>query len=53
MGYLATAATLVAVVSGIVLTAQAVWGTRISYGWDRVLLLSTFALLSFALPTWS
>jgi len=50
MGYLATAATLVAVVSGIVLTAQAVWGTRISYGWDRVHLLSTFALLSFALP---
>ncbi len=50
MGYLATAATLVAVVSGIVLTVQAVWGTRISYGWDRIHLISTFALLAFALP---
>ncbi len=50
MGYLATAATLVAVVSGIVLTVQAVWGTRISYTWDRVHLISTFALVAFVLP---
>ena len=50
MGYLATAATLVAIVSGLVLTAQAVWGTRISYAWDRVHLVSTFALVAFALP---
>lgn len=50
MGYLATAATLLAIVSGLVLTVQAVWGTRISYGWDRVHLVSTFALLAFAAP---
>jgi hypothetical protein len=50
MGYLGTAATLVAVVSGLVLTVQALWGTRISYAWDRIHLVSTFALLAFALP---
>jgi len=50
MGYLATAATLVAVVSGLVLTAQAIWGTRISYAWDRVHLVSTFALVAFVAP---
>jgi hypothetical protein len=50
MGYLATLATLAAVVSGVVLTVQALWGTRISYGWDRVHLVSTFAILAFALP---
>ena len=29
---------------------QALWGTRISYAWDRVHLIATFALLAFALP---
>ena len=29
---------------------QALWGTRISYAWDRVHLVSTFALLAFAVP---
>jgi hypothetical protein len=50
MGYLAGLATLVAVVSGLILTAEAVWGTRISYAWDRVHLVSTFALVAFAVP---
>jgi len=50
MGYLATLATAVAIVSGLVLTVQALWGTRISYAWDRVHLVSTFALLAFAGP---
>jgi hypothetical protein len=50
MGYLGTVATLVAIVSGLVLTVQSLWGTRISYAWDRVHLVSTFALLAFALP---
>jgi len=50
MGYLATAATLLAIASGLVLAVQAAWGTRISYAWDRVHLVSTFALLAFALP---
>ena len=50
MGYAATAATLAAIVSGLVLTADALWGRRISYGWDRVHLVSTLALLAFAVP---
>ena len=50
MGYLATSALLAAVISGAILTLQAIWGTRISYAWQRAHLLSTFALLAFALP---
>jgi hypothetical protein len=50
MGYLASLATLMAIVSGLVLAAQALWGTRISYSWDRVHLVATFALVAFALP---
>ncbi len=50
MGYLATSALLAAVISGTFLTVQAIWATRISYAWQRVHLLSTFALLAFALP---
>jgi hypothetical protein len=50
MGYLATAATTAAGASGLVLTFQALWGTRISYAWDRAHLVATFALLAFALP---
>jgi hypothetical protein len=50
MGYLATIATLVAIVSGLVLTVQALWGSRISYAWDRVHLISTFGLVAFAVP---
>jgi hypothetical protein len=50
MGYLATLATLVAVVSGVVLTIQSVWGSRISYTWDTAHIISTFALIAFAVP---
>ncbi len=50
MGYLAAAATLVAVVSGIVLTAQALFGRRISYAWDMAHIVSTFGLIAFTLP---
>ena len=50
MGYLATLATSIALGSGLVLTVQAIWGSRISYAWDRVHLVSTFALLAFAAP---
>jgi hypothetical protein len=50
MGYLAAAATLVAIASGIVLTVQAVAATRISYAWDAAHVVSTFALLAFTLP---
>jgi len=50
MGYLASLATAVALVSGLVLTVQAIWGRRIGYGWDRTHLVSTFALVAFAFP---
>jgi hypothetical protein len=50
MGYAGTAAALAAIVSGLVLAVQAAWGTRISYAWDRVHLVSAFALVAFALP---
>jgi hypothetical protein len=49
-GYFSLVATLVAVVSGLVLTYQAVLGTRISYGWDLVHLISTFAVIAAVLP---
>jgi hypothetical protein len=50
MGYLASAATLVAVVSGMVLTVQALAGPRISYAWDLAHVISTFAIVAFAVP---
>jgi hypothetical protein len=50
MGYLAAVAVLAASVSGVVLTAQAVWGSRISYVWDLAHVVSTFALIAFAAP---
>jgi hypothetical protein len=49
-GYLAMTATLVAIVSGGVLTVQAVAHTRISYAWDMVHIISTVAVLASALP---
>ncbi len=49
-GYFSLVATVVAVVSGLVLTFQAVFGTRISYGWDTVHIVATFAILASVLP---
>lgn len=49
MGYLGTAAIPVCLVSGVVLTIQAVFGSRISYGWDLVHIVSTFATMVFVL----
>ena len=49
-GYLSLAATAVCAVSGLVLTAQAVWATRISYAWDLVHIVSTVALIAFVVP---
>ena len=50
MGYLSSAATLIALASGVILTWQALLGTRISYAWDMVHLVSTFALVAFVMP---
>ncbi len=49
-GYFAMAATLVAIVSGLVLTWQALFATRISYAWDTVHIVATFALIAAVVP---
>jgi hypothetical protein len=50
MGYLASGATFVACLSGLVLTWQSLFGRRIGYGWDMAHVVSTIALLAFVLP---
>jgi hypothetical protein len=49
-GYFSMAAALVACVSGLVLSYQALFAARISYGWDLVHIVATFALLASVLP---
>ncbi len=49
-GYLAMAITIVAGVSGLLLTYQALFQTHISYAWDLVHIVSTFALIAFLVP---
>jgi hypothetical protein len=50
MGYLGAAAVLVAIVSGLVLTAQAIGSPRISYAWAQAHVIATFALIAFGAP---
>lgn len=50
LGYLGGAALLVCSISGLVLTWQAAFGSRISYGWDTVHNITTFAILAFTVP---
>jgi len=49
-GYFAMVASVALMVSGVVLTAQALFATRISYAWDLVHVVSTFALIASVLP---
>jgi heme/copper-type cytochrome/quinol oxidase subunit 2 len=49
-GYFAMVATVVAIVSGLVLTVQALWATRISYVWDWIHIVATFALIVSVVP---
>ncbi|MFV2070993.1 MAG: multiheme c-type cytochrome, partial [Pirellulales bacterium] len=49
-GYVALVAVLFCAVSGLVLTVQAVFGTRISYFWDSVHVVSTFGIIAFTAP---
>ena len=49
-GYFSMLATIAAGVSGLVLTFQAIFAARISYGWDLVHIISTFALIAALLP---
>jgi hypothetical protein len=49
-GYFALVATVVAIVSGLVLTVQALWATRIGYAWDLAHIVATFALIASVVP---
>ncbi|MEZ5064960.1 MAG: multiheme c-type cytochrome [bacterium] len=49
-GYVAFAAVLLNLASGLVLTWQGALATRISYGWDQVHIVTTLAIVAFTLP---
>ena len=49
-GYFSMLASLVLVVSGVVLTVQALFGTHIGRAWDRVHVVATFALVGSVVP---
>jgi len=49
-GYVAFAMVALNAVSGVVLTCQALFGTRISYAWDNVHIVTTLAILAFLIP---
>lgn len=50
LGYVGWSVLGVCGVSGIVLTFQASFGSRINYGWDTVHIITTFAILAFIVP---
>ena len=49
-GYFSMVAAVAVVISGLVLSYQAVLTTRIGYGWDLLHIIGTFALLASVLP---
>ena len=49
-GYFAMVAMVTLIVSGLVLTAQAIFATRIAPGWDRIHVIATFALVIAVVP---
>ena len=49
-GYMAIVAAILCVASGVVLTVQALFGTKIGYAWDRIHIVSTLALIAFTIP---
>jgi hypothetical protein len=49
-GYLAMAAAIAVIVSGLVLTYEALFATRISPVWDFVHIVTTFALIGAVIP---
>lgn len=50
LGYVGAAVAILCLVSGVALTFEAGLRTRINYGWDAVHIVTTFAILAFALP---
>ncbi len=49
-GYIALVSTCIAIVTGVVLTVQAMFAARISYGWDLAHIVATFALIASCTP---
>jgi hypothetical protein len=49
-GYVAFVVVLLCVVSGVVVTVQALFLTRISYFWDTVHIITTLAIVAFLIP---
>ena len=49
-GYFSMVAAVAVAISGLVLSYQALFTTRIGYGWDLVHIIGTFALLASVLP---
>jgi len=49
-GYFSMIATIVACISGLVLTFQAIFQTKITYAWDIIHIISTFSLIASLLP---
>ena len=49
-GYFSMVAAIAVIISGLVLAYQALLETRISYGWDLIHIVATFALLASVLP---
>ena len=49
-GYIAMAVLAACGVSGLILTWQAAFGRQISYGWDLIHIITTFALIAFLVP---
>lgn len=50
LGYVSAAVILLCGVSGLVLTYQSAFQTRINYTWDAVHIVTTLALLAFGVP---
>jgi hypothetical protein len=49
-GYISMVVVIIAAISGLVLTYQAIFLTKISYTWDVIHIVSTFALIASLLP---
>ncbi|MFH5885221.1 multiheme c-type cytochrome [Halalkalibaculum sp. DA3122] len=49
-GYISMASALAAIISGLVITWQALFSTAVSTAWDKIHILATFMLLASVLP---
>ncbi len=49
-GYILTLFTILVTISGIILTFQALFQTRINYAWDLIHIISTFGFIAYLIP---